>query len=117
MPTTVNIRQDNLTASTKTSNLLLSTDLAFSPSDGTVTVYGVSSAAGVNLELGVGGDKAVADREILFLGTTIDVSAHNITSFNVAGGSPLSLFLRETAAASTTDVIIIIEFTSFDEQG
>lgn len=110
MGTTVNLRNDNLAASTKTGNLLANTDLAFAPADGIITVYGVSSAAGVNIEMGVANDKVLSDREILFIGTTIDVSAHQLASFGVAGGSPLSLFLRETAAAATTDVIQIIEF-------
>ena len=110
MATIVNLNQVNLAASTKTTNLLLATDLAFAPADGTISIYGVSSAAGVNMEVGVGSEKAIADREILMIGTTINKLDHEIASFDVAGGSPLSLFLRETAAAATTDVLLIIEF-------
>lgn len=116
MATTVNIRSDNLAASTKTANLLANTDLAFATDDGTLAIYGVSSAAGVNIEVGVQNDKAITDREILYIGTTIDRSAHLIGAFDVAAGAALSLFLRETAAAATTDVLLAIELTGFDEQ-
>lgn len=116
MGTIVNLRQDNLTASTKTGNLLANTDLAQAPDDGTIYLYGVSSAAGVNLEFGVANDKAVSDREILKIGTTISRSDHMLANFNVAAGSPLSLFLRETAASGTTDVLLEIEFVTFDEE-
>jgi hypothetical protein len=108
--TTVNIRRDNTTASTKTGNLLADTDLAQVAETSQISVYGVSSAAGINIELGAGGDKVVTDREILFIGTSIDKSAHLITEpFVVEAGTNMSLFLRETAAASTTDILLIIE--------
>ena len=110
----VNIRQDNLTALTKTANLLANTDLAFMPFDGIITISGVSSAVGANIEMGVANDKAITDRELLFIGTTIDKSAHEIASFPVAAGAPLSLFLRETANVATTDVIMIIEAEELD---
>jgi len=108
MPVTVSARNDNLAASTKTTNLLAATDLNQMPFDGVVTVWGVISALGVNLEMGVGSEKAITDREIPFIGTSIDVSAHEITSFPAAGGSNLSLFLRETAASATTDALWIV---------
>lgn len=104
----VTINQANLTASTKTANLLANTDVAFMPYDGSVDVYVVSSAAGVNIELGVGNEKAISDREIITIGTTL-LDDHLIASFDAAAGAPLSLFLRETAAAATTDVLIKIE--------
>ncbi len=104
----VTLNQANLTASTKTGNLLANTDLAFMPYDGSVDVYAVSSAAGVNIELGVGNEKAISDREIVCLGTTL-LDDHLIASFTAVVGSPLSLFLRETAAAATTDVLLKIE--------
>jgi hypothetical protein len=117
MPVTVNIRRDNLSASTKTGNLLADTDLQQMPFDGVINVYGVSSAVGVNIEMGVGAGKAITDREIVFIGTTIDRSAHNIVTFEAVAGDNLSLFLRETAAVATTDVILIIEALSADELG
>jgi hypothetical protein len=117
MPTVVNLRNDNLTANAKTTNLLAATDLQQAPSDGLVVLYGVSSAAGVNIEFGVGGDKAISDREIVFIGTTVDKSAHKIAEFPVAAGENLSLFLRETAGVATTDVIQSVEFYSAEEIG
>jgi len=106
----------NLTASTKTANLLAGTDLAFAPEDGTITLWAVSSAAGINIEMGVGADKAITDREIIAIGTTLSTIDHMVASFDVAGGAPLSLFFRETAAAGTTDVLWKVEFSSFEEQ-
>lgn len=112
---TVNIRRDNLTASTKTGNLLADTDLAQLPYDAQISVYAVSSASGVNMEMGAGPDKVITDREILFIGTTVDKSAHLLTDpFIVAAGTNLSLFLRETAAVATTDVLIIIDATPLE---
>jgi len=106
---TVTNNSANLTASTKTTNLLLATDLAFSPDDGYVTISAVSSAAGINIEFGVGNRKAVTDREIVYIGTSL-LDDHVIAQFPVAAGEPLSLFFRETAAAGTTDVLWKVEF-------
>jgi len=114
MPVVVNLRNDNLTASTKTGNLLANTDLNQMPFDGVLSVYGVSSAVGVNIEIGVGSEKVITDREIVFIGTSIDRSAHLIGEFAVAGGSNLSIFLRETTAAGTIDVIQIVEATELE---
>jgi hypothetical protein len=109
MGLTVTNNSANLSASTKTSNLLLNTDLAYAPDDGIVTLSAVSSAGGINVEFGVGSDKAVTDREIIYIGTTLLLD-HIIAQFYVAGGSPLSFFLRETAGAATTDVLWKVEF-------
>jgi hypothetical protein len=108
--TTVNIRRDNLSALTKTGNLLADTDLQQVAVDSQINIYGVSSASGVNMEFGAGADKVITDRELLFIGTTIDKSAHLITDpFVVEAGTNMSLFLRETANVATTDVLLIIE--------
>lgn len=100
----------NLAASTKTANLLSSTDLAFAPDDGIITLWAVSSAAGVNIEFGVGPDKAVTDREIVSIGTSLDMLSHVVAQFPVAGGAPLAMFFRETAGVATTDVLWKVEF-------
>lgn len=113
MPVTVNIRKDNLSASTKTGNILADTDLQQMPFDGVVTVYGVSSASSINVEMGVGSEKTITDREILFIGTTIDKSAHLITQLEAPQGANLSCFLRETAGVATTDVILIFEAEAY----
>ena len=115
MAVTVFIRNDNIAASAKTVNRLADTDLSLMPYDGSVNVYAVSSAAGVNVEFGVANQKAISDREIPFIGTTIDRSAHDMLSFNAAAGSPLSYFQRETTGAATTDILTIVEAVSFEE--
>lgn len=104
----------NLTASTKTANLLASTDLSQLAEDSEVSVYAVASAAGVNIEFGVGSEKAITDRELVFIGTTLDVMSHEVASFTAPAGANLSLFLRETAAAGTTDVLWRVETTPLD---
>ena len=101
----------NLAASTKTANLLASTDLFQLAEDSEVSVYAVSSAGGVNIEFGVGSEKAITDREIIFIGTSLSVMDHLIATFEAAAGSNLSLFFRETAAAATTDVLWKVETT------
>ncbi len=115
MTTTVNIRQDNLSANTKTGNLLANTDLAFASEDGIINIYGVVSASGVNIEVGVGSEKAISDREILMIGTTISKSDHLIATFEVAEKEPISIFLREVAGAATSDAILIIEHIGVSE--
>lgn len=116
MATIVTTRNDNITASTKTSNLLANTDLAFATDNGTLYIYGVSSAAGVNIEAGVQNDKLITDREIIYIGTSIDKSAHLIGSFDVAAGASLSCFLRETAGVATTDILLSFDLIPFTEQ-
>lgn len=117
MPVTVSNNNANLSASAKTTNLLAATDLQQAPDDGVVQYFAVSSAGGVNSEFGVGGVKAISDREIINIGTTLIRSDHMIAEFPVAAGSNLSLFLRETAAAATTDVLWEVKFFSADELG
>lgn len=99
----------NLTASTKTSNIYAGDVNEFVSQDSQVNIYAVSSAIGVNLTVYADSDIAIDDKEITAIGTTLDKSAHLMDSFTVFAGTRLSLFLRETAAAATTDVYTAIE--------
>lgn len=109
MPTWTENRQ-NLSASTKTANILAGAVVEFIEVDSLVSVYEVSSAAGVNVTIYADSDLVVDDKEIIFIGTTL-LEDHQIDSFPVAAGTRLSMFLRETAAAATTDVLtkVVIE--------
>lgn len=95
----------NLTASTKTANILSGDINEFVKQDSRVNVYGVSSASGVRINVLADGDVAVDDKEIVAIGTTLDKSQHLIDSFAVFAGTRLAATLRETAAVATTDVL------------
>jgi len=99
----------NLTASTKTANLLAGDINEFVPYPAVVNVYAVSSAAGVNLSMLADSDVAIDDKEIITIGTTLNKSDHLIDSFAVGAGTRLAATLRETAAAATTDVLTCFE--------
>jgi len=105
--------QANLSASTKTANLLAGDINEFVTQRSAVTIYAVSSAAGVRLTQLADKDVAVDDKEIVAIGTTLDLSQHMVDSFAVYPGTRLALTLRETAAAATTDVLIAVEVTPF----
>jgi len=108
MPSTVKYNA-NLTASTKTANILAGDTLEFVPYPATVRIYAVSSAIGVNMSVLADSDMIVEDKEIPFIGTTLVKKDQLIDEFEVYGGTRISLFLRETAAAGTTDVYTCVE--------
>ena len=116
---TIQLYQANLSASTKTSNLLANTELANVPIGDSdlyeVSVYIVSSAQGVNLTLQSAEQTLINDKEILGIGTTLSTLDHSVGSFITAAGAPLQLTLRETAAAATTDVAIRVEAEPYFE--
>jgi len=99
----------NLSASTKTANILSGDINEFVTQNSLVNIYAVSSAGGVRLTVLADTDVAVDDKEIVAIGTTLDKSQHLIDSFSVFAGTRLAYFLRETAAAATTDVLSAVE--------
>jgi hypothetical protein len=99
----------NLTASTKTANILAGDINEFITQMSQVTIYCVSSATGVRITVLADSDVAVDDKEISAIGTTLDKSDHVLDSFVVGPGTRLACFLRETAAAGTTDVYTCVE--------
>ena len=110
MPST-NIRNDNLAASTKTANILAGDVNEFIPYRAQVRIYQVSSASGVRCTILADSDVVVEDKEIPFIGTTLDKSAHLLDSFFVSAGTRLAIFLRETAGVATTDVLTAVDVT------
>lgn len=99
----------NLGASVKTANLLAGDVNEFVPFKALVKIYAVTSALGVNLIAMADSDVAVDDKEIPFVGATLNKSDHLVDSFAVAPGTRLALFLRETAAAGTIDIYTHVE--------
>jgi metal-dependent HD superfamily phosphatase/phosphodiesterase len=101
--------QANLTASTKTANILSGDINEFITSPSVINIYAVSSASGVRLSMLADSDVAIDDKEIVAIGTSLDKSQHLLDSFAVFAGTRLALTLRETAAAATTDVLLGVE--------
>lgn len=101
----------NLTASTKTGNVLSGDVNEFVPYNAIVRVTHVSSAIGVRTSVFADSDLIVDDKEIPFIGTTLIDKDHVIDEFEVEAGTRLAVFLRETAAVATTDVYTGIEIT------
>lgn len=101
----------NLAASTKTANILAGDINEFVPVDSIVSLYNTSSAIGVNVTVLADADVAVNDKEIPFIGATVIKKDHLIDTFAVRAGTRMAVFLRETAASSSTDVYTIIEVT------
>lgn len=110
MPTTTRYNA-NLTASTKTANIIAGDVVEFVTVPSLVEVYQTSSAIGVNSSILADSDVIVEDKEIPFIGTTVNEKDHLMAQFGVAAGTRLTVFLRETAAAGTTDVYTVVKIT------
>lgn len=113
----VNLNKPNLTASVRSDNYLANTELANAPTDAAayeVTVYAVSSASGVNLTVQSAQETLVNDKEIISIGTSLSSLDHEMASFIVPAGAPLIASARETAGASTTDLLLRFEATPID---
>lgn len=99
----------NLAASTKTANIMIGDINEFVTEEADVSIYMVSSATGVRASIYADGDLIVDDKEIPFIGTSVDTSAHFFTEFAVAAGTRLAIFLRETSGVATTDVYTVVD--------
>lgn len=108
MPKTI-IYNANLTASTKTGNILSGDVNEFIPYDAIVRITQVSSAIGIKCSIFADSDLLVDDKEIPFIGTSLIDKDHVIDEFEVSAGTRLGIFLRETVAAGTTDVYTGVE--------
>lgn len=104
-----NFNNANLSASTRTANILAGDVNEFVSQDSQVNVYAVASASSVRITLLADSDVAIDDKEIINIGTTLNKSDHLVDSFVVSGGTRLSYFLREAGAVATTDVLSSIE--------
>jgi 3D (Asp-Asp-Asp) domain-containing protein len=105
----ISVNSVNLTASTRTANIIAGDPNEFLNYPARVTVYQISSATGIRSSVMADTDVVVDDKEILPIGTSLLVPDHQFTQFDVEAGTRLSIFLRETAAAGTTDVLTLVE--------
>lgn len=101
--------QANLTASTRTANILAGDINEFVEEDSQVNIYAISSAANVRMTAFADSDILIDDKEIVGIGTSLLIPDHLIDSFPVAAGSRLAIFLRETGAVATTDVLLAVD--------
>lgn len=100
----------DLAANTKTANLLSGDINEFTQTDSLINVYGVVSATNdIRMTVIADSDIAIDDKVIPFIGTTIDKSAHLVDSFRVFAGTRLAIFLRNTTATATTDIVVGVE--------
>jgi len=102
--------QANVSASTKTANLLAGEQLEFiGDVPQMVSLYAVASASGVNINFFADNDVIADDQEIVNIGTTVNRSDHLIARDVVGAGTRLFLTLREVDGTATTDVLLVIE--------
>ena len=104
--TTWQVEQANLSASTTTANLLAGEIVEFTPVLSLVTVWAVSSAGNVNMQLYADSDIVVDDKEIIYIGTSLIDKDHQVAAFYAAPNTRIVLRLRETGGAATTDVLL-----------
>lgn len=103
------IRTDNLTANTKSANILAGDVNEFVSNGGQVNFYAVSSASGIKVTIYADGDIIMDDKEIVAIGTTLSRIDHPLNSVVVESGTRLGIYLRETAGVSTTDILFGVE--------
>lgn len=99
------INQLNLTANTRSSNLLAGNINEFIPQKSVVTFYLKSSATGIKATILASSDVSSDSVEINSIGTSLAIPDDLFDSFVVGPGTRLALFLQETAGVSTTDII------------
>lgn len=99
----------NLSASTKTSNILSGDVNEFVPYPAMVRITSCSSAIGVRLSVFADSDLLVDDKEIPFIGTSLVDKDHVIDEFAVEAGTRLAVFYREAAGSATSDVYLGVE--------
>ena len=101
----------NLTANTKSANLLSGNVNEFVSEGGHVNFYAVTNASGIKLTVYADSDIIIDDQEITFIDSTLSLkkSDYMLDSIVVSPGSRLSCYVRETAGVSTTDGSIGVE--------
>jgi len=103
----------NITASTKSANILAGDINEFVTQRSMVSVYAAASAIGAKVTLLASSDVAIDDKEIVSIASTVSVPDSLLDSFPVAAGTRLSLTYRETAAVGTNDLAFVIDVQPF----
>jgi hypothetical protein len=107
MKTTINTV--NLTANSKTANILAGNINEFVATRSRVQLACISSASGVKLTFLAGSDVGIDDAEILNIGTALVYPDSVIDTYLVGPGTRMLLTLRETAGVSTTDILTSVD--------
>lgn len=105
----ITVNNTNITANTRTANIFAGDPNEFINYPATIRLYQVSSASGVKTTLLFDTDVIVDNKEILFIGTSVDTSAHLMAEDDCEAGTRLSCFLQETAGVSTSDVLTLLD--------
>lgn len=111
MKTTINTI--NLTANSKTANLLAGNINEFVAARSRVQLASIASASGVKLTFLAGSDVGIDDAEILNIGTALVYPDSVIDTYLVGPGTRMLLTLRETAGVSTTDILTSVDVQPF----
>jgi len=103
----------NLSANSRSANVLQGNINEFIPTRAQVTFFLKSSASGIKATILASSDVAVDNAEIVAIGTTLTMADDGFETITVGPGTRLALFLQETAGSSTTDVIGAIDVQPF----
>ena len=103
----------NLTANTKTANLLAGNINEFVQTRARVQLASIASASGIKLSFLAGSDVGIDDAEILNIGTALIYPDSVIDTYVVGPGTRMLLTLRETAGVSTTDILTSVDVQPF----
>lgn len=103
----------NLTANTKTGNILAGNINEFVSTRSRVQLATVASASGIRMTFIGGADVGIDDAEILAIGTSLIYPDHVVDTYVVGGGTRMLLSLRETAGVSTTDILTSVDVQPF----
>lgn len=104
MAITINFALDNISANTPTADQLAGEKGRFVAAGDIVRLYALASADTATISFGTANDIFVDDKRFVYVGTSLDKSAHLIGEFTASNDGELSLKFRETGGVSTTDI-------------
>ena len=109
MSITINIALDNVAANSVSSDQLSGEKGRFVNEGDQINLYAVSSADTMTIQFGTANDIYCDDKRFVFVGTSLDKSAHLVGSFIATQAGELSLKFRETGGVATTDIRASVE--------
>ena len=104
----------NLSANTKSANVMSGDINEFVSFPALVRIYNISSASGIRVSVNVDSDVVIDDKEINAIGTSLLRPDHLVDEFEIEAGSRITMTFRETAGASTTDILWGVEIVPID---
>lgn len=109
MSISINIALDNVAANSVSNDQLQGEKGRFVQEGDMVRFYAVSSADTMTIQFGTANDIFMDDKRFVFVGTSLDKSAHLIGEFTATQAGELSLKFRETGGVATSDIRASIE--------